>query len=106
MEKTLLSREVLADRWGYDVSTICRLEQKGVIHRVKDMSGVRYSLFEIEQIERYGLETFNEITLLDYKKMENERDKWKNEYLKLRNAISASANDLVKVLSEGVEIWG
>lgn len=103
MEKTLLNREELAKRWGYDASSIIRLEQNGVIHRVKNLCGVKYSIREIEKIERLNSKELEEITLLDYKKMQNERDKWKNEYLKLRNAICASANDLVKVLSSGEE---
>jgi len=103
MEKTLLTREELGKRWGYDKTSIIRLEQDGVIHRVKGLSGVKYSIREIEKIETLGVKELEEITLLDYKKMQNERDKWRNEYLKLRNAISTSANNLVKVLAEGVE---
>ena len=37
----------------------------------------------------------------EFKKVESEKDYWKNEYLKLRNAISTSAYDLVRVLSDG-----
>lgn len=104
MEKTLLSRDDLAKRWGYDPTSIVRLEQNGVIHRVKGLAGVKYSIREIEAIEMLGSKELNEITLLDFKRMENDRNKWRDEYLKLRNAISASANDLVKVLAEGVEV--
>ena len=104
MQKTLLSPKELGERWGYSLASIDRLEKNGVIHRVKGLNNVKYSIKEIEQIERLGRNDLNEISLLDYKRMENDRDKWRNEYLKLRNAISASANDLVKVLASGVEV--
>lgn len=102
--KTLLTRDELAERWGYTKTSIVRLEQDGVIHRVKDLQGCKYSIREIEKIEMLGRSDLEEISLIDYKRMEIDRDKWKNEYLKLRNAISASANNLVKVLANGVEV--
>lgn len=102
--KTLLSRSELAERWGYEISSITRLEQDGTIHRVKNLQGVRYSIREIEQIESLGKKDLREISFLDYKKLENEKEFWKEEYLKLKNAISRSANDLVKVLASGVEL--
>lgn len=99
--KTLLTRSELAERWGYEISSITRLEQEGTIHRVKSLQGVRYSIREIEQIESLGKKDLREISFLDYKKLENEKEFWKEEYLKLRNAISQSANNLVQVLTEG-----
>lgn len=99
--KTLFTREELAARWGYNKSSIARLEQDGYIHRVKGLQGCRYSIKEIEEIENLGRNDFEELNFIKYQKLENEKDYWKNEYLKLRNAISQSANDLVKVLAEG-----
>lgn len=99
--KTLLTRNELAERWGYEVSSIRRLEEEGFIHRVKNLQGVKYSVREIEAIESLGKKEFREVTLLDYKKMENEKEYWKDQYLKLRNAISASTNNLVQVLTQG-----
>lgn len=102
--KTLLTRDELAERWGYTKTSIIRLEEDGVIHRVKGLQGCKYSIREIENIESLGRKDLNQISLLDYKRMENDRDKWKNEYLKLRNAVSASAKDLVQVLSSDMEV--
>lgn len=99
--KTLLTRDELAERWGYGKTSIVRLEEDGVIHRVKGLQGCKYSIREIEKIEMLGRSDLQEISLIDYKKLENEKDYWKNEYLKLRNAISSSAYDLVRVLSDG-----
>lgn len=99
--KTMLSPKELGERWGYSTTSIDRLEKSGVIHRVKGFDGVRFSVKEIEAIETLGRKDLNEISFIDFKRMEKERNYWKNEYLKLRNAISASANDLVKVLSDG-----
>lgn len=104
MQKTLLSPKELGERWGYSLASIDRLEKSGVIHRVKGLNNVKYSLREIEKIETLGRKDLDEVSLLDYKRMENDRDKWKNEYLKLRNAISASAKDLVKVLASDLEV--
>lgn len=104
MEKTLLSPKELGERWGYSLASIDRLEKNGVIHRVKGLNNVKYSLREIEKIETLGRKDLNEVSLLDYKRMENDRNKWRDEYLKLRNAISASAKDLVKVLASDLEV--
>lgn len=102
--KTLLTRDELAERWGYAKTSIVRLEQDGVIHRVKGLQGCKYSIREIEKIEMLGRKDLEEISLIDYKRMEIDRDRWKNEYLKLRNAISTSAYDLVKILSTDMEV--
>ena len=99
--KTLLTRDALAERWGSERIARRRLEEDGVIHRVKGLQGCKYSIREIEKIEMLGRKDLEEISLIDYKRMENEKDYWKTEYLKLRNAISSSAYDLVKVLSDG-----
>lgn len=99
--KTLLSPKELGERWGYSLASIDRLEKNGVIHRVKGLNNVKYSLREIEEIERLGRRDLSEVSIIELKKMENEKDYWKNEYLKLRNAISTSAYDLVRVLSDG-----
>lgn len=99
--KTLLTRDELAERWGYTKTSIVRLEQDGVIHRVKGLQGCKYSIREIEKIEMLGRKDLEEISLIEFKKVENEKDYWKSEYLKLRNAISTSAYDLVRVLSDG-----
>lgn len=104
MQKTLLSPKELGERWGYSLASIDRLEKNGVIHRVKGLNNVKYSLREIEKIETLGRKDLNEVSLLDYKRMENDRNKWRDEYLKLRNAISASAKDLVKVLASDLEV--
>ena len=96
-----MTRDELAERWGYAKSSIIRLEEDGIIHRVKDLQGCKYSIREIEEIERLGRRDLSEVSIIELKKMENEKDFWKNEYLKLRNAISTSAYDLVRVLSDG-----
>lgn len=101
MEKTLLTTKELAERWGVDVTSIRRMEQEGAIHRVKKLKGVKFSIREIEIIENSTSNDAKELTLINYKKMENDRNYWKNEYLKLKNAVDESARNLVQVLTQG-----
>ena len=50
MEQTLFSRKQLAERWGYpSTKPIETLETKGVLKRVPNFDGVRYSIIPVRK---------------------------------------------------------
>lgn len=44
MDKTLLSREELSQRWGVNIRTIIKYEQEGIITRNPNIPTPRYNL--------------------------------------------------------------
>ena len=55
MEKVLISRKTLAERWDYDSTrAIIDMEQEGIITRIPEVSSPRYSMEEILRIENLG----------------------------------------------------
>lgn len=53
MQKTLITRKELAERWGVNVTTIDDYEEKGYIRRV-NLPGCQFSLVSIEKLEYDG----------------------------------------------------
>lgn len=70
MEKALISRKSLAERWDYDSTrAIIDMEQEGIITRIPEVSSPRYSMEEILRIENLGKEA-NPLSPLERRKLE------------------------------------
>lgn len=96
MEKTLISRSELAERWGLGTKTIEKYEQEGVITRVPKISTPRYTIAEIEKIE--GIKE-NPLSPLERKKLER-------EIAKLSKVIDAQRKLLQKYAAVSIESAG
>lgn len=53
MQRTILSKKDLAERWGVDISTLETYEREGYIRRL-DLPGAKFSLSSIEKLEYDG----------------------------------------------------
>ena len=53
MQRTILSKKDLAERWGVDISTLETYEKEGYIQRL-NLPGAKYSLSSIEKLEYDG----------------------------------------------------
>lgn len=72
MEKALISRKTLAERWDYDSTrAIIDMEQEGIITRIPEVSSPRYSMEEILRIENLGKEA-NPLSPLERRRLEKE----------------------------------
>lgn len=72
MEKVLISRKTLAERWDYDSTrAIIDMEQEGIITRIPEISSPRYSMEEILRIENLGKEA-NPLSPLERRRLERE----------------------------------
>lgn len=70
MEKLLISRKSLAERWDYDSTrAIVDMEQEGIITRIPEVSSPRYSIEEILRIENLGKEA-NPLSPLERRRFE------------------------------------
>ena len=70
MEKLLISRKSLAERWDYDSTrAIVDMEQEGIITRIPEVSSPRYSIEEILRIENLGKEA-NPLSPLERRRLE------------------------------------
>lgn len=74
MEKALISRKSLAERWDYDSTrAIVDMEQEGIITRIPEVSSPRYSMEEILKIENLGKEA-NPLSPLERRRLERKID--------------------------------
>lgn len=85
MEKTLLSREDLAQRWGVNVRTIIKYEQDGIITRNPNLPTPRYSIFEINKLD--GIE-LNRLSPIERKRLEKELEEVTRERDQLKSIIT------------------
>ena len=88
MEQTLFSRKQLAERWGYpSTKPIETLETKGVLKRVPNFDGVRYSIRQIEEIESVGINV-EPLSPLERKRLEKKIEQLEKEKENLYKMIN------------------
>lgn len=93
MEKTLISRNELAKRWGVTTRTIINYEESGIITRNPNFDKPFYYLEEIQTIDKYKP---NPLSPFERKRLENENKE-------LRERINALESILSKVVMVGTE---
>lgn len=93
MERTLISRQELSERWGLTIRTIIKYEESGVITRNPNFEKPLYYLEEIQNIDKYKP---NPLSHFERKRLENENKE-------LKDKINILQNILMKVISVGTE---
>lgn len=79
MEKILISRKTLAERWDYESTrAIIDMEQEGIITRIPEVSSPRYSMEEILRIENLGKEA-NPLSPLERRRLEKRIEELEKE---------------------------
>lgn len=79
MERALISRKTLAERWDYDSTrAIIDMEQEGIITRIPEVSSPRYSMEEILKIENLGKE-INPLSPIERRRLEKCIDELEKE---------------------------
>lgn len=83
MEKALLSRKTLAERWDFtSTQVIENYEAQGIITRVLSLPTPRYSLSEIEKIEM--VEDINPLSPIERKRLERKIEQLQAEIERYR----------------------
>lgn len=93
MERTLISRQELSERWGLTTRTIIKYEESGLITRNPNFEKPLYYLEEIQNIDKYKP---NPLSPFERKRLENENRE-------LREKINILQNTLMKVVNVGTE---
>lgn len=88
MERTLLDRKELAERWGYTDKTLITMENNGLLKRVPNITGVKYSIREVERVENAGL-NISPLSQSERLRLEREIAKKDKELNKLRAMITS-----------------
>ena len=52
--QTVINAEALARRWDCSPGSIRNMEHDGLLHRLPDLPGARYSIAEVMQLESLG----------------------------------------------------
>lgn len=87
MEKTLINRITLAERWDFDSpNSLINYENEGIITRNPNFKNPKYYMEEILKIET--LEKVNPLSPLERKRLENKIKNLENENLELKTRIS------------------
>lgn len=93
MEKKLISRQSLAERWDYSSTKVIETyEQQGIITRVPGLPSPRYSLDEIIKIESIGkvnpLSPSERIKLENrIKELERENNVFKEKFFNMKKIL-------------------
>jgi len=85
-EKTLISRNTLAERWDFDSpTTIINYEHEGVLTRNPNFKAPRYYMEEVLKIE--SLNEINPLSPLERRKLERKVEELENEVSVLRDKL-------------------
>ena len=76
--QTLFSVNELAERWGYDPSTIRQMERDGKLHRLPEIPGVKFSAAEVCRLESIGRDA-EAMSPWERKRMQEEIDELKRQ---------------------------
>lgn len=93
MERTLIDRQELSERWGLTTRTIIKYEEIGLITRNPNFEKPLYYLEEIQNIDKYKP---NPLSTFERKRLENENKE-------LRDKINILENIIIKVINVGTE---
>lgn len=86
-EKTLISRNTLAERWDFDSpNTIISYENEGVLTRNPNIKVPRYYMEEILKIET--LKEINPLSPLERRRLERKVEELENEVSVLRDKLT------------------
>ncbi len=94
MERTLFSRNDLAERWGVTVRAIIKYEEEGIITRNPNFKRPCYCLEEIVKVE--GLKEYNPLSPLERKRLEREN-------IELKKTVNIFIKILSKIVNLGTE---
>ena len=94
MEKTLISRNTLAERWDFDSpNSLINYENEGILTRNPNFKKPKYYMEEVLKIET--LREVNPLSPLERRRLEKqieelekERDYWKNKVEVIKSALA------------------
>lgn len=93
MERTLIDRQELSQRWGLTTRTIIKYEESGLLTRNPNFEKPLYYLEEIQEIDKYKP---NPLSPLERKRLENENKS-------LKDKINILENIIIKIINVGTE---
>lgn len=93
MERTLIDRQELSQRWGLTTRTIIKYEERGLLTRNPNFEKPLYYLEEIQEIDKYKP---NSLSPLERKRLENENKS-------LKDKINILENIIIKIINVGTE---
>lgn len=88
--------EEVAEVLGVSKSSVYNLRNNGVIHQLKKLPGVLFSVKEIQNIA--GLET--EVNAVNYRALKAENEELAEENAKLKNDIKKIASSILTITGE------
>lgn len=90
--------EEVAEVLGVSKSSVYNLRNNGVIHQLKKLPGVMFSVVEIQSIA--GLET--EVNAVNYRALKRECEELAEENAKLKNSIKKITSNVLEITGEFV----
>lgn len=97
MEKTLLSRKDLAERWGVSTATVDRRVREGLISPVKGHKTPLFNLYDVLKVE--GTDT-SKLSPFERRRLEREIDELREENNQLKEERERIKRQLTNVMAE------
>ena len=85
-EKTVFTVADLAKRWRCSESYIRNMVSSGKLKTMPELPGVRFLVRYIEELENLGMD-FDNLSPFERRRLEKERDYWKNRAEKLEEIL-------------------
>ena len=95
MEKSLLSKKELANRWGISISTLDRRVREGVIKPVKGMTTIRFNMSDILKVEWY-----DKMSPFERRRLEKDKEELKERIAELEDENQSIKKQLTNVVAE------
>lgn len=101
MEKTVLTVDEIAERWGIRAQTVRKMIQKGELPQAKRVPGVKVNIQEVLKAEE--TKDLNPLTAFERKRLEKDIENLKDENKKLRQILSNISVETSKFLGGNYE---
>ena len=95
MEKYMLSKRELANRWGISISTLDRRIKEGVISPVKGMTTIRFSMSDILKAEGH-----DKMSPFERRRLERDKEELKERIAELEEENQSIKKQLTNVVAE------
>ena len=95
MDKALLSKKELAERWGISISTLDRRIKEGVIKPVKGMTTIRFNMSDILKAEGY-----DKMSPFERRRLERDKEELQERIAELEEENQSIKKQLTNVVAE------
>ena len=104
--KTTFTQQEVMERWGLAKRTVIELEHRGILHRLRQLPGVRYRAREVYLAEEVDKEDLKPLAFQERRQYQATINQQAEEIKKLRELVGKMYGAAADVMSEASELVG